>query len=97
MYGHAKMDAAMMIELWERLRGYDKWIEAEASVEKSRVETYPTRYGDTHQSDDVLLWTDSKGERHRGYFEIDESSSLYQLIQDSKINIRYNPADPDEY
>jgi hypothetical protein len=28
----------MLIEIWERLRGYDKWIETEAKIESSKVE-----------------------------------------------------------
>ena len=87
----------MLIEFWERLRGYDKWVETEATVESSRIENIPIRGGEIHQSDDVLLWTDNNGERHRGYLEVQGDSSLYQLVQDSKISIRYNPADPDQY
>lgn len=29
------MKSAMLIELWERLRGYDKWNEAQAKIESS--------------------------------------------------------------
>jgi hypothetical protein len=87
----------MLIELWEGLRGYDKWVQTEATVESSRTKSVPTRHGKLRESDDVLLWTDGGGERHRAFFEINETSPLYQLIQDSKITIRYNPADPEQY
>jgi hypothetical protein len=87
----------MLIEFWERLRGYDKWVETQATVESSRTENIPIRGGEIHQNDDVLLWTDSNGERHRAYFEVQGDSSLYELDPDSKITIRYNPADPEQY
>lgn len=91
------MAAIMLIELWEKLRGYDKWVEAEATVESSRGEHIQVRTGGYEQSDNVLLWTDLKGERHRAYLEVSAGSPLYNLLQDSKISIRYDPADPDEY
>jgi len=31
----------MLIELWERLRGYDKWIEANAKISSSDMEKIP--------------------------------------------------------
>jgi hypothetical protein len=39
--------AIMLIEIWERLRGYDKWVQTEAKVESSQVEetVHSTRYG----------------------------------------------------
>jgi hypothetical protein len=91
------MGAIMLIELWERLRGYDKWIETEATVESSRVENIQFRNAGYQQSDDVLLWTDRKGERHRAYFEARAGSPPYDLVQGSKVVIRYDPANPDRY
>lgn len=90
----------MLIEWWERLRGYDKWVEAEATVESSRIEMVPSpgRGSAIKQNDDVLIWTDNNGERHRAYFEVQGvDTSLYELDKGSKIRIRYNPADPDQY
>jgi len=50
------------------------------------------------QYDEVLIWTDNNGQRHRAYVEIQGAdSSLYEPDQDTRINIRYNLADPDLY
>jgi len=87
----------MLIELWEHWRGYDKWVETEATVESSERESYPTRYGEGILCDDVLLWTDRNGDRHRAGFTIEGDSSLSQLDKDSTITIRYNPGDPEQY
>lgn len=56
----------MIIEFWERLRGYEKWIETHATIasasteEKVRSErSWGTTY--TYGSGDVLIWTDANG------------------------------------
>ncbi len=92
----------MLIEIWERLRGYDKWVEAVAKVESSQVgETAHTqRSGNvsyTYDSDDVLVWTDHQGAAQRAYFRIPDDSPLYQLVDGAAITIRYNPANPEQY
>jgi hypothetical protein len=36
--GHqANVNAIMLIELWERLRGYDKWVETQAMIKSARA------------------------------------------------------------
>lgn len=93
----------MFTEVWERLRGYDKWVAAVASVESSEVNrTSHTNasgrvVGYTYDSGDVLVWADAHGERHEAYFKVPDESSLYQMISGEKIAIRYNPANPDEF
>jgi hypothetical protein len=87
----------MLIELWERLRGYDKWIEAEATVESSEPMNQQLHGRDLSYSDDVIVWADSTGEKHRAPFRVQADSPLFQLVQGSTISIRYNPADPEEY
>jgi hypothetical protein len=87
----------MLIEMWERLRGYDKWIEAEAEIESSQVSTYYDRQGEHEQSSDILKWTDIQGETHRCDFTVPEDSSLYQNVAGQTITIRYSPADPERY
>jgi hypothetical protein len=87
----------MLIEMWERFRGYDKWIPAEATVETSRVSSYHDRSGDHETSRDVLKFIDAQGETQRLSFCVPGDSPLYQLVDGSKIDIRYNPSNPDEY
>jgi hypothetical protein len=94
-------ECAMLIELWERLRGYNKWIETEAKVESSQVKE--TQHSDdgidysTYDSNDVLVWADQQGENQRAYFKVPDDSPLYQLVGGETITIRYNPAEPDQY
>jgi hypothetical protein len=89
----------MLIEIWERLRGYDKWIETEAEVESSKVsETLDSESGNvTYGSGEVLVWADQQGENQRAYFTVPDDSPLYQFVGGESIPIRYNPAEPDEY
>jgi hypothetical protein len=90
---------AMLIEIWERLRGYDKWIETEARVESSKVIETPDAEsgGIAYSCEDVLVWADRQGENQRAYFAVPDGSPLYQFIGGETIKIRYNPAEPDEY
>ena len=91
----------MFIELWERLRGYDKWVQTTAKVESSKVVETPVtdRYGTSYvyDSDEVLVWSDEKGERQWAYFTVPENSPLYLLVDNETIPIRYNPAQPDQF
>jgi hypothetical protein len=87
----------MLIELWERLRGYDKWVEAEARIESSETTYASVRGRDCSRSDDIIVWSDSAGEKHRAPFTVPVDSPLFQLVQDSRIGIRYDPADPEQY
>jgi hypothetical protein len=87
----------MLIEIWEKLRGYDRWVEAETTVESTKGLSYPVEGGTVELSADVLLWTDADGGRHRAAFTVPETSPLYQLVRNSTTTIRYNPADPEQY
>jgi hypothetical protein len=92
----------MLIELWERLRGYDKWIQAKARIRSSKVEKTPHhdrsgREFDTWSSDNALVWTDQSGQTQSAEFAVPDDSPLYQLIGGETVTIRYNPSDPDQY
>ena len=87
----------MLIEIWERLRGYDKWIKSEATVESSEPTNQELHGRDLSFSEDVIAWTDRAGEKHRAPINVQAHSPLFQLVQGSKIDIRYNPADPEGY
>ena len=92
-------EATMLIEIWERLRGYDKWIETEATIE-STAEVFFSPYPTTHTDnwcDHVILWTDSSGEQHRAPLRARELSPFFQLVEGSTFTIRFNPAHPEEY
>jgi hypothetical protein len=92
----------MTTKLWERLRGYDKWIETTASFESAELEktAHTDRGGNvsyTWSSFDTIAWTDQKGATHRAEFRVPDDSPIYQLVDGNKATIRYNPADPDHF
>jgi hypothetical protein len=92
----------MLIEIWEWLRGYDKWIQVEAKVESSNVEeTKQTVHGQpapsTWASRDELVWSDRQGHRRSVEFKVPDDSPLYQLIGGETVTIRYNPAKPEKF
>jgi hypothetical protein len=93
----------MLIELWEKLRGYDKWVQTEAKVESSEVEKTPqtnqygTQVGYSYSSGDILTWTDASGEKQCATFTVPDDSPLYQLIGGETLTIRYDPASPDHF
>ena len=93
----------MLIELWERLRGYDRWIETDATISSSQVRAIPyasrsgTVIGYNYASGDVLTWTDQTGEKQYADFNVSDDSPLYQLVGGETVRIRYSPADPQCY
>ena len=88
----------MLIEIWEKLRGYDKWAEAEATVALSKVKTYSHRGGGKYfTSRDVLKFTDGYGKAQRISFTVPDDSPLFQIVSGSKVKILYNPSKPDQY
>ncbi len=92
----------MLIERWEKLRGYDKWIEAAATIESSKVRetAHNGRDGSvsySYDSGDQLIWVDVQGIKHSAQFRVDDESPLYQLVGGETVEIRYNPARPESY
>lgn len=92
----------MLIELWERLRGYDKWVQTTAKVESSIVEktllgnrSGPSSY--SYRSRVVLRWKDKNHENEVAIFRVPDDSPLYMLVGGEAIPIRYNPAQPDQF
>jgi hypothetical protein len=91
----------MLIEFWERLRGYDKWVQAHAVVCRSGTERieHSGRYGpySTTEAGDVIEWKDPTGEKQYADFNAPEGSKLFQLVAGDTVEIRFNPAKPDEF
>lgn len=80
----------MWLELWEKMRGYDGWVEARATVETpASAEAAP--------GGDLLVWTDGRGERQAAEFLVPENSGLYQKVSGDTLLIRYNPRKPGEF
>jgi hypothetical protein len=92
----------MLIEIWERLRGYDKWIQTEARIDSAGAarKALGKRYrvsNSSRFSANLLVWRDQRGKTHYGAFVNHDTSPLYQLLEDETITIRYDPARPDRY
>lgn len=91
----------MLVQLWERLRGYNQWILTDAEIESSqmedRISTYRGRTFHSYDSDDKVVWTDRQGNRQFGFLNVPDDSPLYQFVGGEKIAIRYNPDKPEEF
>jgi uncharacterized protein DUF3592 len=88
----------MLIEIWERLRGYDKWIQTEAKIVTS--EEIRSKLGEKYRRRDgsnLLFWQDQQGEPQYGAFVTFDTSPLYQTLEGEGVSIRYNPARPSRY
>jgi hypothetical protein len=98
------MAATMLIELWEKLRGYDKWVEADAKIESAKlIEVKFPRSDDLNKSkgnpigwksECRISWLDQNGNEHKDSFEADEESPLYQLCEGDTFRIRFDPENP---
>lgn len=92
----------MILEFYERLRGYDKWVETKATIESSSMNeiAHTDRSGNisyTYDSGDVLTWTDTRGEKQFADFTVDDESPLYQFVGGESVTIRYDPTRPDRF
>ena len=97
------MKNTMLIEIWERLRGYDKWIQTQAKIESSDISKVDvvTEFGkvaNTYRyAGDKLTWVDTQGNKQYSTFVVDEQSPLYQFIDGESLPIRYDPAHPSRF
>ena len=98
----------MLIQIWARLRGYQTWTPATATVHSSTVAGIGIGGSaeDTPKKDKVVVgwesscriaWADQHGAEHTGTFEAYEESPLYQLCDGDTVEIRFNPNRPDEF
>jgi hypothetical protein len=93
----------MLIDLWERLRGYSKWVETEATIESAqkRIDSEyhdpsdpPGKNRYTWKMEDSLAWIDAAGGKHTAQFTAHEESPLFKLTAGAKLIIRCDPANP---
>ncbi|MGA7339917.1 MAG: DUF3592 domain-containing protein [Terracidiphilus sp.] len=93
----------MLIEIWERLRGYDKWIQTEAAVQSSHIDEVvvaATRSGKPiygWQGNEEVSWVDKDGVRQCEPLAVSESSPVFKLYDGNPLVIRYNPASPCDF
>jgi hypothetical protein len=89
----------MLIEIWERLRGYDTWIETEATIKSSKIEQVVRRkskgqiiYG--WDGNKEIAWIDQAGIQQSEMFEVKDSPFVFKMHDRSPVVIRYNPVSP---
>jgi hypothetical protein len=92
----------MLIELWERLRGYDKWPSAEAKIANAKMKrtAHSGRDGSvsySYASANRLEWIDFHGQKQSAEFRVHDDSPLYQFIGGETIEIRSDPERPNRY
>ena len=95
----------MLIEWWELLRGYHKWTPTEATVQSAipspiapkRGTKSASQFSFACQSACTIQWHDQHHHTHTAVFHAYEESPLYQLSEDDKLHIRFNPSNPSRY
>ena len=88
----------MLIEIWERLRGYDKWIQTEATIESSHISA--TRSGKPvygWQGNEEISWIDKDGVQQCEPLAVPENSPVFKMYDGNSLAIRYNPADSTDF
>ncbi len=90
----------MLIETWERLRGYDKWIQTEATIKSSSVDEVivaTSRDGTpiyAWQGNEEISWVDKDGSKQCEPLTVSENSPVFKMYDGNPLVIRYNPAFP---
>jgi hypothetical protein len=102
----------MIIELWERLRGYDKWVLAEATIVSAElaevnVVAVPTARNlkrnpnaasmKEWRSRCAIVWKNAQGHQLGGDYEVSDNSPLFQLYEGQTVSIRFDPGNPREF
>lgn len=96
------MNAIMLIEVWERLRGYDKLVQTEATIKSSHDEVVvaATRSGKPiygWQGNEEISWVDKDGVQQCEPLAVSESSPVFKMYDGNSLVIRYNPGSPDDF
>jgi len=100
----------MLTEIWLRQRGYDKWVQTEATILSSELAEPDAgllrseKSGKLNSRDQfywhstcVIGWKDGSDSFHTASYSVPEWSQLFQLYEGQTVFIRYNPACPGEY
>lgn len=91
----------MLIELWEKIRGYDKWIRTEAKLGQSEFERTAYRRKEerlyAYRFEQCLEWVDQQGQSRSARFRVPDGSLLFPRSDGDRVVIRYDPANPENY
>lgn len=91
----------MLIEIWERLRGYDKWVETQATIKTSTTKKTSRKVKggrqDIWSATNSILWTTWQGQTQSADFYLADISQLKHFVVGETVTIRYNPANPSNF
>lgn len=92
----------MLVEIWEWLRGYNRWTQAEARIAFLKEDhVYHDAGGKelhySHVTGRRLVWTDALGQTHQAPFKQLGDEPKYQLAEAEIEAIRYNPTNPEQF
>jgi hypothetical protein len=96
----------LVIEFWDKFRGFNTWVKAEARVIESRVQAVDLAGNRTVNSakraaySDAVIrftWMDTGETTHSGEIRAPEDSSFFQLIEGDALPIKFNPRIPNEF
>lgn len=95
----------MLIEIWEHLRGYDRWMPTVATVQSTELSRVGEIGNDKSKPPIALgwesvckiTWLDQNQVERTAIFQAYEESPLYQLVEGNTVEIRFNPTNPSEY
>ncbi len=98
--------ATMLTEIWEKIRGYDEWLETEATVISSVPKPSGVLDGGKASKNPSatqwnavvrIVWKGASGESYAEQFEVGEDSPLYQLCEGDTLQVRVNSKRPAEF
>ena len=91
----------MLIEFWERLHGYDKWIATEATIKSSTTKKASRKVKggrqDIWSATNTIFWTTTQGQIQNADFYLADISLLEHFAVGETVTIRYNPANPSNF
>ncbi|MGA2352330.1 MAG: hypothetical protein ABSF70_17980 [Terracidiphilus sp.] len=90
----------MLKEFLAKIRGVDKWLDAQATVRSvMQYEEPPERACEfsTKLAEVTFAYTDPQAEHQYGCITVKDSSELYDAKEDDTFSIRVNPKHPEQY
>lgn len=92
----------MLVELWEKFRGYDRWTDTNARIgplvshkKASKGRSGQWVYG--YRFERSLQWVDQQGQSRNAKFKLPDDSPLFQVRSGELVTIRYDPVKPEHF
>lgn len=77
----------MLIDLWEKFRGYDKWVDATATIKSSKLNQQVVGHDRAGRAfygwfgDEWLTWNDSSGAEQSEPMTVSEDSRYFSALK----------------